>query len=336
MTGSEVENPDDIQEEREMKVQNHITIFTGDTQENIQTDKAGAKKTAPDSAVQKNRTFYAGNMLKESPLRDRIQQRKTQAQERAMKLVEDAWNGDRMFDAEIGRCKEKQEDLWEDIQYVHEDIKWLTGKRDSLAESYGVTPDSQEQRDLDLLMKKQSEMTPEEKERYAEIITREPTEYQERWMELDNLIGDFRDVIEDLNFKIVIQDKIIHGIRTEKNKSHKMSDAQAQAEDVVEDAQKEVIGMVTAEAKDHIDEGQEEREDEAEAIKEKKEEQEEVLEERKERDEELADLMKDMPVKESMKADDIQAQIRKEIQDIVNKMNLVVEDIKGAQVDEVL
>ncbi len=324
-----------------MKVRNNITVFTGDTYNNLQAEKAGTDnvrtdKAATGSAGQKKGTFYAGNLLKESPLRDRIQQRRTHAQERAIKLVEDAWNGDRMFDEEIGRSKEKQEGLWEDIQYVHEDIKWLKGKRDSLAETYGVAQDSQEQRDLELLMKGKSEMTLEEKERYAEVITQERTEYQQRWLEMNGRIKEFQDIISGLKTEIIIEDRIIQGIRKEKNKSHKMADAQGQAENVLEAVQEEVIGMVTEEARDHIDGEQEKREEEAEAIREKREEQEEILEERKEREDGLEELMEDMPVKESGNVDDIQAQIRKEIQDIVNRMNLVVEDIKGTQVDEML
>ena len=39
---------------------------------------------------------------------------------------------------------------------------------------------------------------------------------------------------------------------------------------------------------------------------------------------------------EATNLDSIQKEIQKEIQDVVNKMNLVAEDIKGAKVDEML
>ena len=101
----------------------------------------------------------------------------------------------------------------------------------------------------------------------------------------------------------------------------------------MEAARNEIIGMVTEEAKDHIDEEQEEKKEEAEAIKEKKEEQEEVLEKREEREKELERLMEEMPVEEMADLKNIQAQVQQEIQDMVSRMNLVAEDIKGAQVD---
>lgn len=71
----------------------------------------------------------------------------------------------------------------------------------------------------------------------------------------------------------------------------------------------------------------------SEAIKEKKEEQEAVLEKREEREKELEKLMEDMPVEEMADLKNVQAQVQQKVQDIVSKMNLVAEDIKGAQVD---
>ena len=70
-----------------MKVQNNITVFSGDTRNNAQLGK-----TENGSAREENsKTFYAGNLMNEFSLRDRIQQKKAQDQERAMKIVGDAW-----------------------------------------------------------------------------------------------------------------------------------------------------------------------------------------------------------------------------------------------------
>ena len=107
----------------------------------------------------------------------------------------------------------------------------------------------------------------------------------------------------------------------------------ADADEVLKAARDEILGMVIEEAKDHIDEEQENREEEAEEIKEEREEQEELLEERKENEEELEDLMEDMPIDEMADLKSTQEQIRQEVQNVVNKMHLVTEDIKGAMVD---
>ena len=91
--------------------------------------------------------------------------------------------------------------------------------------------------------------------------------------------------------------------------------------------------MIVDEAKEHLDEEQEKKEEEAEAVKEKKEEQEEILEKRKDREDELEELMEDMPLEDMADLKNAQAEIQQEIQNVVSKMNLVAEDIKGATVD---
>lgn len=342
--GQEAENFTD-QEEHEMKVQNNITIFTGNTQNNVQAESARVNQTDKSSGGQKSKTIYAGNLLTEVPLRDRIQQRRAQAQERAMKIVGEAWGGDRKIDEEIGRSKERLKMLREEIGEAQDNVKSLTESQEALSKSYGIEADSQEQQDLDLLAKAQAskhissgvkELSEEEQERLAEISKGERTEYQKRWLELNEQSWTSRDTIFRNKLKVEVENAVIRGIREERRKSHEMVNAQGQAEDVMEAARDEIIGMVTDAAKDHIDEEQEKREEEAEAIKEKKEEQEEILEERKEKEDELEELMEDMPVDEATNLDSIQKEIQKEIQDVVNKMNLVAEDIKGAKVDEML
>lgn len=324
-----------------MKVQNNITIFTGDTQNNAQAEAARANKADKSSGNQKNKTIYAGNLMTEFPLRDRIQQRRAQAQERAMKIVGEAWDGDRQIDEKISKSKDRRRELQEEIKEAQDNVKCLTETQEALAKSYGIEADSQEQQDLELLAKAQAskhissgiQLSEEEQERLAEISKGERTEYQKCWLELNEQSWTSRDIIFRDKLKVEKENAVIRGIREEKRKSHEMVNAQDQAEEVMEAVRDEIIGMVADEAKDHIDEEQEKREEEAEAIKEKKEEQEAILEERKEKEEELEELMEDMPVNEAMNLDSIQEEIQREIQDVVNKMNLVVEDIKGAKVD---
>ena len=136
--------------------------------------------------------------------------------------------------------------------------------------------------------------------------------------------------------EIEAENAVIRGIHLERLKKDPMLGAKKQAEEVLEAARDEIIGMVTEEAKDHIDEEQEKREEQAEEVKEKKEEQEKILEKRKEREDELEELMEDMPLEELADLKNAQTQMQQEIQNLVSKMGLVAEDIKGARVDESL
>ena len=104
----------------------------------------------------------------------------------------------------------------------------------------------------------------------------------------------------------------------------------------MEAARDEAIGMIVEESREHLDEKQEDEKAEAEAIKEKKEEQEQILEKRKEREDDLEELMEEMPLEEMSDLKNAQTEIQQEIQNLVSKMNLVAEDIKGAKGDEML
>lgn len=141
-------------------------------------------------------------------------------------------------------------------------------------------------------------------------------EYQKQLDALDTEMGNLHRALHD----------------TEQGRLEKspMREAQEMAEDILEAASQEIIGMAWAEAKDHIDEEQKKREEQAEKAAEKKEELEEKLEKAKEDREEAEELVE--AIKEATSMDDV----KREINEMLDKMKLIEEDIKGAKVDEVL
>ncbi len=316
-----------------MNIQNNITVFSGDTRNNAQAE--WTKKEGTDSYDKKSRTVYAGNFLKEFPLREKIQQKKAQAQERAMKIVGDAWDADKVIDDEIRQRQERIRELREDNKDAMENLKEFRQMEDDLREGFGVAADSEEQMDLELLKRdaRGAELTKEEKERLAAIQENGMTEYQRRALEIDKTASYYRKIVASNNVAVAEESDVIEGIRAERNKYHPMLDAQAQAEDVLASARDEVIGLVTEEAKEHLDEEQEKREEQAEAIEEKREEQEEILEKREEREEELEELIEDMPVKEMTDLGQTVDEVKQQVQKVLNEANLLEEDIKGAKVD---
>ncbi len=324
-----------------MNIQNNITIFTGDTSGNAQAAGKARENQDINASNGQNKTIYAGNLLPESPLRDRLQQRKAQAQERAMKIVGDTWDGDRKIDEQLNQSRERLKDLRSTYNDAKAGLKALEEKSQEWMEYYEVDPDSQEQQDLELLKKEQAslhrwtgiELTEEEEEKLAEIKAGGLTEYQNVQLELNNEAWLYRDTIFFTERDMEKETAVIRGIRLERLKKDPMLKAQKQAQQVMEAARDEAIGMIVDEAKDHIDEEQEKKEEEAEALKEKKEEQEEILEKRKDREDELEELMEEMPLEEMSDLKNAQTEMQQEIQNLVSKMNLVAEDIKGAKVD---
>ena len=134
-----------------MRLQNHITIFSGDTRNNVQAE--WVNKEGTDSYDKKSRTVYAGNFLKEFPMRERIQQKKAQAQQRAMKIVQDAWDGDKQLDDEIKVREEESRELRRDNQAVLENLKDVNQRMEDLRRSFGVERDSEEQQELERMIR---------------------------------------------------------------------------------------------------------------------------------------------------------------------------------------
>lgn len=307
-----------------MNVQNNITVFSGDTRNNAQAE--WANKEATESCDKKSKTIYAGDFLKEFPLRERIQQKKSEAQQRALKIVSDAWGMDKQIDDEIKVREEESKVLQEDNQEALENLKDVNQRMEELRDAFGISPDSEEQQELERIMQMRKSPT-------VSLEEMELTEYQKRALALDDEATFYRKQIAANNGKILENSEVNAAIRKERIKSHAMVDARKDAEEVMDASRDTAIGLVMEEAKEHLDEEQEKREEQAEAIEEKKEEQEEIQEKRDEREEELEELIKDMPVEEMTDLQQTMDEVKQQIQKVLNEVNLAAEDIKGAKVD---
>lgn len=318
-----------------MKVDGSITVLSGQVQENRRLEEL------QEGGRTDRKTVSADSLQGDFALLDRIRQRKEAAQKRALKVVGDAWDGDRKIEEEINRSKERLRELSRDNGVLREDLNQIAEKSEALMTGYQIEEDSQEEQDLELLKKAGGEkyswtgieLTEEEKARVAEIRAGGLTEYQERALELDARAWREKDSLYRNNLEIQEHNAIIRGIREERRKVHPISDAQEKAEEIMESAREEIVGMVVEDSKEHLDEEQEEREEQAEEIKEEKEKQEELLEKRGEREEDQEELIEELPVDQALNSDQTMKDVRRQIQAIVNEMNLVVEDIKGSQVD---
>ena len=323
-----------------MKIENNITVMSKIAQENDHVKQIKSNKSG--------QTIFAGDLQGDFSLQDRMQQRKEQAQKRAMKVVNGAWGGDRKIAETIDQSKDHLQKLKAENADLKAEINELTRQSDELMTEYQVEPESEEQQDLELLKKEMAsqhkglsdvKLSEEEEERLAKIHEKGLTEYQSRALELEEHIWVNRQEIYNnekgtkIENGIETENAVIRGIREERRKVHPIVDSKKQAEEIMEAARDEIVNMAVNDAKDHLEEEQEERQEEAAEIKEEKEKQEEILEKRKEKEDELEELVEEIPVGQMTDANQTLSEVKRQIQNIVNEMNLVVEDIKGAQVD---
>lgn len=336
-------------------------------QTNLQTQEKAAAEGGRKAAKQQRKTvIFAGDL---SLNKDPISIRRHEAQRKAMKFVQNAWDADRKIDKSMNEIREQQELHRREEQMNREQAQALADKRIGLREQYGVDSDSQEQKDLELLIRATSSsseygdkpFTEEEKARLAELREQPLTEYQERCLSLynDQLIFERRKVKSEVYYRYLTEALI--DMEIERQKSGKMTKAQNNAKKVMEEAGKDIQGMLMEEAKDHVDETYEETREEAEEKAEEKEAEEEKIELRKEQKElmearideasaesheaeearreqekdarEEAVLLKDM-AEAGMDVAGSSDSIKAEIKDILNKMKLIEADIKGIEVDE--
>ena len=138
--------------------------------------------------------------------------------------------------------------------------------------------------------------------------------------------------------EIMVENQIITATELERLKTHPMVDAGKQADAIMDEASKEIVGMLVDEAKDHIDEEAEKEKEKAETEKEKKEELQariDATKEKKKEDEKLTEDILEGVAKASSATNEVSA-AQQEIKDMMNKMKLIEDDIKGAAVDKSL
>lgn len=299
---------------------------------------------------------------------DSILMRKEQAQKKALKVVGDAWDAEKKIDMDLEKRRTHIEELEEDINENMDIIDSNNAHKAELQQLYGVSDDSQEQKDLELMEKAQRakrpntrvRLTKEEQERLNEIADKPLSEYQQRVLNIDNENSFFQKNIDDAQKGIREETGAIRAIKLERLKEHGMVDALKEADEITADASKDIIGMLVGEAQDHVDETLEDKREEAEEKAEEKEEQEEKIEEDKIEDEVQQEEL-EIKQEENRDAEEIKAEQRQnareqadllqevgeniimpsttaakaqaEIKEMLQRMKLLEEDLKGAKVD---
>ncbi len=262
---------------------------------------AGGDNRVVNSFVQQGKkqgeSIFASD-LKLNGTQDEIAKRREQAQKEALKVVSDAFEGDLSIDKEVEDGYERIKKLQSGMHEAEVRIKEIDEQQQFLIEEQGYAPDHPELADL-----------AEEKKVLQE-------EYNTCFAEMKGEIA------------------AIKAVKLERLKHSPMLDAQKEAEDIMEQAGEEIVGMLLEEGKEHLDEEQKLREEKAEKLEEKKEEQEAFIEAQKEKKEAAEELVEDMPMEEMLTLEQVKLDVQKEVQNIVDKLKLVAEDVKGAVVDE--
>lgn len=305
-----------------------ITIHAGETEGSLfATNQNAAARRAAEKGTAKGRsTVFAGDMAVRP---DSIMIKKQQAQKQAMKIVGDTFDAEKKVNQSLKDMADRIEELKNENLGYGREIRSIDDKRNEVMEGYGITEDSQEQKDLELLRKErdmvpgaEEGLTEEEMERLSEIHKAGVTDYQKDMLELDEQEKYYRDHIEENNAGIKSMTASLRDTKLERLKSDPMVKAAKQSEEIMEAANKDMIGALYNEAKEHIEEKMQEEKEKAEKRAEKKEEEEKRVEAKEEREELQEELLE--------KAAENDA----EMDELLDKFKLIDEDLKGAAVDK--
>ena len=319
-----------------MKISNHHTIFIGETiNQEKQIYQQQHKK-------EEKKNYFAGD-LNSDLFQNKLLQKKKEAQEKAMKVVGDAFESDKQIDNDLQGRRDKIASLEQENQKLQNQINEISERQNELMKQYGITADSQEQKDLELLRKKDKwlrgegeALTKEEFEKVSQLESEGLTDYQKRQRQWDAEKKHFQKDIDKNKEEILLENAIIRGTKLERLKHSPMVKAQKEADAILDASSKEIIGMIMEEAKDTIDEKNKETQEKAEKLEEKQKEQEAFIEKQKEKREENEELAENMPMQEMIQMGQLKEEIKQEIKNIISEMKLVAEDIKGAVVDKTL
>lgn len=298
------------------------------------------------------KSIYAGSTMIPSQTDTLVEQKRQSAKKQAMQLVSDAWGKDQKL---LQRIEDKWK-LWDDknaqIKKSENVISQVEEAKTRLQEEYQIDPESQEQKDLDLLEKYQDwrngvtglQFSDEERSRLKELQDMPLTEYQMESLKLNDDSGKEKANIELYKWEAEIVRGSISDDKLRQAVSQDMLKAQDTADEILDAAGKEVMNLLAQEGKDKVDQETEDEKEKAEEIQEKKEEQQEQIDKTREERKEQEEL-----VEGDMKADQLEQEFslkqnsfsnmestQKTIRRMIKENNLVDEDLKGIEIDFII
>lgn len=305
-----------------------------------------------DRKEKKDKTVNSINASALNLADDPIQKKRKQAQSMALSLMSNVFSNEQKIDKDLQERQENINKLTKENDEYNDILSDIKEQKEALKEQYGITDDSKEQQDLELLRKERNSMTnlqaaglsDEEKSRLKDIHTNGLTDYQKAVLQLDGIENEYKGKIKDNKKTIVEENAIIRGVQIERLKSHDMVDAGKQGKQIETAANKEIMGMLYEEVKENQDKKLEEQQEAADKKKEEQEALEKRIEAAKPDKEKYAAKFSDLDdmyklgdslesVRKQNTSCSTMQDIKKSLSQVISELKLTAEDLKGAVID---
>lgn len=318
-----------------------ININVNNSDMSIKNSKTGTKKNV--------KSISAGNLNNMTDREFNISQKRKSARKQAMKLISDAWDKDDKAAQNIKNMETEKADIAVQNSNLKSKLKDIDKSQKDLQELYGVDPESQEQKDLELLKKYQDnrngvsndKFSKEEVDRLKELQNVPLTEYQKKALMINSSKDAIRSQIDQNDLEAMNKTMSINSAKTEQLKSQGMLKASDAADSIIDAAEKDIFGMLVNEGKQNIDDNMKEQQEEAKKAEEEKEKKQEQIDETKKKHQEEKELLENEQQADKLELDtsiknqtvDHLSEAQHQVEQIMKKNNLINEDIKGIEID---
>ena len=260
-----------------------ININVNNSDMSIKNERIGTKKYV--------KAINVRNLNHMTDRQQMMDEKRASARKQAIKLISDAWKSDNKATDNINVMDKAKETIAIRNNELMSKLKDIKDSQEALREQYGVDKDSEEQNDLELLIKYQDNKTgifsdkfsKEEIERLKELQSQPLTEYQKKSLMINAGKDSVYNELDRNETKAMSLTMSINDAKTEQLKSQDMLKAQDAADSILEAAEKDIYGSLINEGKNNIDDKQQEDKEKAEEAQEKKEEREEQTDKVKEK-----------------------------------------------------
>lgn len=318
-----------------------ININVNNSDMSIKNSKTGTKKNV--------KSISAGNLNNMTDREFNISQKRKSARKQAMKLISDAWDKDDKAAQNIKNMETEKANIAVKNSDLKSKLKDIDKSQKDLQELYGVDPESQEQKDLELLKKYQDnrngvsndKFSKEEVDRLKELQNVPLTEYQKKALMINSSKDAIRSQIDQNDLKAMNKTMSINSAKTEQLKSQGMLKASNAADSIIDAAEKDIFGMLVNEGKQNIDDNMKEQQEEAKKAEEEKEKKQEQIDETKKKHQEEKELLENEQQADKLELDtsiknqtvDHLSEAQQQVEQLMKNNNMVNEDIKGIEID---
>lgn len=200
----------------------------------------------------KKTSIYAGEL---NLIQDNVAIKKQAGQKQAIRTLLRTFVQEIKMDENLDEMRSKQDDLLEQVNGYKDKIDNVQQMREGLRKGYGVSESSDEEKDVNLLIKGMKDpevLTQEEKNRLSDIGSL--TEYQKEVLECSKVEIYWSKKQKNAQDTIHSISQATNLVQIERGKSHVALDTAKTAEEILDITSKEIIGMLLEETKQNIDE----------------------------------------------------------------------------------